>query len=140
MTQPVHASVVALHIGGRWRGVLIRGQSGAGKSDLALRLMSLGAKLVVDDQAIIWNSQNSLYARSPATIAGKIELRGVGIIAQPHLNMARIWLVVDAVSEPPERHPDPQFCELCGVRVASIFLQLKQASAAQVVATALQAL
>lgn len=140
MTQPVHGTVVALYIKGQWRGVLIRGQSGTGKSDLALRLMSLGAQLVVDDQAIVWNSQDRLYASSPMTIAGKIEVRGLGIIACPYLPMARIWLVVDAIEDPPERYPEPLFVTLCGVAVPTLFVQLKYASAAQVVASAIESL
>ncbi len=45
MRQPLHGTVVALRCKGQWRGVMICGPSGAGKSDLALRLMTMGARL-----------------------------------------------------------------------------------------------
>lgn len=140
MTQPVHASVVSFYMHGQWRGVLIRGHSGSGKSDLALRLISAGARLVVDDQAIVWNSQGGLYATAPATIAGKIEVRGLGILSQPYLPVTRIWLVIDAATQTPERYPEPVVSHLHGVSVPSLFVQLTHASATQVVTTALEAL
>src|SRR5262249_13386596 len=65
----VHGTTVAL----QGEGVLLRGPSGSGKSDLALRLIDGGARLVADDQTEIERTPNGLMACSPATIAGKIE-------------------------------------------------------------------
>lgn len=140
MRQPVHGTVVALRCKGQWRGVLICGPSGAGKSDLALRLMAMGARLVVDDQAIIWADNGHVYARSPQTISGKIEVRGVGILPASPLAFVRLSLVVQAQLEAPERLPDQQFIKLDGVRVTSMDLRLLHASAPHVVASALEAL
>lgn len=99
----IHASCVA--IGGR--GVLLTGPSGAGKSDLALRLIDRGAVLVSDDGVAIVRRDDRLIASPPATIAGKIEVRGIGITALPFAAEAplALWVALDAA---PERMPpDP---------------------------------
>jgi serine kinase of HPr protein (carbohydrate metabolism regulator) len=104
----VHGTTVALE----GEGVLLRGPSGSGKSDLALRLIDAGARLVADDQTELTRTVNGLTARSPATIAGKIEVRGVGILRVATVPSALVRLVVDLV--PPdrvERLPEPKFCE-----------------------------
>src|SRR3546814_19751231 len=75
----IHASCVAPGHG----GVLILGQSGQGKSDLALRLMDRGARLVADDRCDIWHEPGRLWCRPPETLARKIEVRGIGIIERP---------------------------------------------------------
>ena len=71
--QPLHATVVATRLDGAWRGVLIQGRSGAGKSDLALRLMQKGWRLVGDDWVEVFACKSALYAVAPATIAGRVE-------------------------------------------------------------------
>lgn len=104
----VHGTTVALE----GVGVLLRGPSGSGKSDLALRLIDGGARLVADDQTELTRSADGLVARAPATIAGRMEARGVGILRVPTVASAPVRLVVDMV--PPdrvERLPEPQFCE-----------------------------
>ncbi len=105
----VHGTTVAL--GGE--GVLLRGPSGSGKSDLALRLIDGGgACLVADDQTELSRAPNGLMARSPASIAGKMEVRGVGILRVPTVASAPVRLVVDLVpAGSVERLPEPQFCE-----------------------------
>ena len=75
----IHASCVA--IGGR--GVLLLGKSGVGKSDLALRLIAEGARLVADDRTILFAIRGALHAKAPETIKGLLEIRGVGIVAFP---------------------------------------------------------
>jgi HPr kinase/phosphorylase len=95
---------------------LLRGDSGAGKSDLALRFLALPPgpdsepKLIADDQVCIEASAaGELLASAPATLAGKIEVRGLGILETPHLAQGRLVLVVDLVSdaEVPRMPPDP---------------------------------
>ena len=56
----VHASVIAKWRAGRWLGVLLYGDSGSGKSDLALRALQAGWRLVADDYALAWRSGDSL--------------------------------------------------------------------------------
>ena len=91
MSTNIHASCVA--IGGK--GVLLLGKSGAGKSDLALRLIDGGAKLVADDRCELFLRGGKLYARAPDSIAGLIEMRGLGIIALPHVKSACVTLAVE---------------------------------------------
>lgn len=73
-------------------GVLLLGESGSGKSDLALRLMGMGALLVADDRCEIFFDR-VLRARAPSNMAGLMEIRGLGIAALPHAPAARIALV-----------------------------------------------
>jgi serine kinase of HPr protein (carbohydrate metabolism regulator) len=96
----LHASCVA--IGGR--AVLLKGGSGAGKSDLALRLIDRGAMLVADDSTLVRPAGGGLVARAPATIAGLIEVRGIGIVAFPHVDDVPVVMVV-VLDQPGERLP-----------------------------------
>jgi hypothetical protein len=86
----IHASCVAIGA----QGVLLLGKSGAGKSDLALRLIDDGARLVADDRTILYVIGGALYARAPASIKGLLEIRGLGIIELPVRAHVKIALVV----------------------------------------------
>ena len=104
----VHGTTVALE----GQGVLLRGPSGSGKSDLALRLIDSGAHLVADDQTELTRNADVLIAGSPASIVGRMEVRGVGILGVPAVPSAPLRLVVDLVApDRVERLPRPQFCE-----------------------------
>lgn len=71
------------------------GKSGSGKSDLALRLIAMGAQLVADDRTDLFVKKGILYAKAPSRIAGLLEVRGVGIIAIPCAQQAKVTLVAD---------------------------------------------
>jgi hypothetical protein len=86
-------------------GVLLLGRSGAGKSDLALRLMALGAELVADDRSDLFVLRGRLYAKAPAAIAGLMEVRGVGILSLPFAKKTAIGLVV-RLGKSPKRLPE----------------------------------
>jgi hypothetical protein len=102
----IHASCVA--IGGK--GVLILGDSGAGKSDLALRLIDGGARLVADDRCDLFVRAGKLCASPPPRIAGLLELRGIGIVAQPYARITSVVMAVRLTQNPPgTRHPKPAF-------------------------------
>ncbi len=96
-----HGTAVALGA----EAALIRGASGSGKSDLALRCISMApsalipaqARLVADDQVLIERNDSGLVATCPAQIRGKIEVRGIGIVAVEAVPAARLVLVVDLV-------------------------------------------
>lgn len=139
-TPTVHASAVALRLRGAWRGVLIRGASGAGKSDLALRLMDIGGRLIGDDYVHLWTSSGRLFATAPARISGLIEVRGLGIRPVTPLKTASISLVIDLIDHAAERMPEPQGLKLCGVDVPLLQLDPHPASAASLVIRALEAL
>lgn len=102
----LHAGLIACWSGGSWRGALIEGASGAGKSDLALRCLDAGFRLVADDRTIIWSSEGRVYGRAPETLFGLIEARGVGVLPEPALAYCEVVLV--AVCGPAERLPEPQ--------------------------------
>jgi len=97
----IHASCVQIaEAGARFgapssAGVLLIGKSGAGKSDLALRLIGRGALLVSDDRTDIFLRRGKLMASAPHTIAGLIEIRGLGIAELPRARGVPVALVVD---------------------------------------------
>jgi HPr kinase/phosphorylase len=78
-------------------GILIQGPSGSGKSDLALRLIDSGARLVSDDQTLLTEKAGQLIASSPATISGIMEVRGIGLIHIHTRSEAAIGLIIDLV-------------------------------------------
>jgi serine kinase of HPr protein (carbohydrate metabolism regulator) len=95
---------------------LITGKSGAGKSDLALRCLATAPSqlipapvhLVADDRVLISAVNGRVRAKAPDSIAGKLEVRGLGIIDVPFLLSADIVLIVELVaSGAVERLPDP---------------------------------
>lgn len=113
------------------RGVLLRGPSGSGKSDLALRLIDSGANLVADDRVELAREGNSLIARAPESLSGRMEVRGIGIVSVPTVQRAALVLVVDLV--PPEqvpRMPDPGRWTHLGISMPLIALHALEASAA----------
>jgi serine kinase of HPr protein (carbohydrate metabolism regulator) len=138
--QPIHATAVARHTPAGWRGVLIQGPSGIGKSDLALRLIGQGWRLIADDWTHLWASDGALYAAAPATITGKIEVRGLGIVAVPLRPLARIMLAIQCTHDAVERLPESATWTWDSVTIPRLRLDPRPASAGQVVATALGAL
>ena len=131
----VHASCVAL--GGR--GVLLRGAPGAGKSDLALRLIEAGAALVSDDRVALNERGDALFAAPPARIAGLLEVRGLGIVTMAYLSRCPVHLAVDlAAPETVERMPAVRTIALEGHRVARLALAPFEASTPAKIRLALQ--
>ena len=111
--------------------VLLRGPSGSGKSDLAIRLIDRGALLVADDQVELESRGGELWARPPATIAGRIEARGLGLMTLPYVAKARVRLVVElAPKDAIPRLPEAASSELEGVRLPLYRLTAFEASAA----------
>ncbi|ALL12058.1 HPr kinase/phosphorylase [Caulobacter henricii] len=114
-----HAGLIARRLAGRWRGVLIEGPSGIGKSDLALRALAEGFHLVADDRTLVFASGGRPYGRAPDSLAGLIEVRGLGVIQTPDLAFAEIALVVRCLAAPEavERLPPQQVTTICGLDV-----------------------
>jgi serine kinase of HPr protein (carbohydrate metabolism regulator) len=141
----VHGTAIAV----AGRAVLLRGPSGAGKSDLALRLIAGGGRfpglagepvLIADDQVQLWVADGRLVVAAPETIAGRLEIRGVGIVTVPHAREARLALVVDLV--PPAqvpRLPEPESVVFLGVSVPRLSLESRSAGAPLKVLAALAA-
>ena len=134
--ETVHASTVAMD----GRAVLIMGASGAGKSDLTLRLLDRGFVLVSDDQTIVRKDGARLIATAPPTIAGKLEIRGIGIVDMDHVTDVPVALIVDLTSEI-QRLPDPnRERPILGVPVPLISIDAMAASAPSKVSLALDRL
>jgi serine kinase of HPr protein (carbohydrate metabolism regulator) len=104
----IHASCVAFDEQGQLLAVLLMGPAGSGKSDLALRLIDDGAKLIADDQTLLRVEGERLMASAPESIAGLMEVRHVGLMQMPHIQSAAVALQIDlaASHEKLERLPD----------------------------------
>lgn len=119
----VHAGLVARRDAGRWRGVLITGPSGAGKSDLALRCLAHGFRLIADDRVVLWRSGDRLFGKAAEPLRDLIELRGLGVLPEPAVDLAEIALVVEcAARETIERLPDPAHQTLLGAPIPRLLL------------------
>jgi serine kinase of HPr protein (carbohydrate metabolism regulator) len=106
------------------KGVLLSGRSGSGKSDLALRLIDRGAKLISDDYTMLQNRDGRLIGSPPPNIAGKIEVRGIGLIEHPFEAEAIVHLLVTLDGEM-ERMPPEMDEERVFVQVALPVLKLR---------------
>lgn len=131
--ETVHASTVAIE----GRAVLITGPSGSGKSDLALRLLDRGFTLVSDDQTLIKRDGERLLASAPATIAGKLEIRGIGIVEMEAVSDVPVALIVELTSDIQRLPDDARERPLLGVPLPLISIDAMTASAPSKVALAL---
>ena len=105
-------------------GVLLRGPSGSGKSDLALRLIDGGAKLVADDHVeLSLDAAGRVMARVPKTLAGLLEVRGIGILRMDSIRTAPVGLVVDLTPDDQvERLPEIETCVLLDQHIRRLAL------------------
>ena len=120
----LHATAVA--IGGV--AVLIEGPSGSGKSDLALRLIDRGAVLISDDQTLLIRAGPRLLARPPQTIAGKLEIRGVGILSMPYVADIPVAMLV-RLQDQVQRMPDRRIRRIAGIDVPEVAIEPFHSSA-----------
>ena len=145
----IHATCVAID----GRGVLILGPPGSGKSSLALRLIDTpgfgvsgvlkSALLVADDQVEIKRKNGLLLASAPANLAGKIEIRGLGIVPLRAVDSSEVSLAVrlapaSAIERMPE--PDQSVIELLGVTLPLMLVDGESAVAPSRVRAALDQL
>ncbi len=130
----LHATCIVLH----GRAALIRGGSGTGKSDLALRCIGLvpappwpgPAMLLADDRVDVTREAGRLVARPPASLTGLIEVRGVGILPVPYVGRGDVALIADLDAPAGPRLPDPWPSEhLLGISVPILALRAFEASA-----------
>jgi serine kinase of HPr protein (carbohydrate metabolism regulator) len=132
----LHGTCVS--VGGE--GVLILGEPGSGKSALALRLIDepgygisgvvLRSELVADDQVIVIRDQDRLMASAPATLRGKLEIRGLGIVTlatQPSVALALVVKLQDRSAI--ERLPEPATFDILGVALPLVEIDGKLPSA-----------
>ena len=110
-------------------GLLIRGQSGSGKSDLALRLIDSGATLISDDLTICKKIGDYLYLYPHSNTKGLLEVREIGIMTVPYVENIKLTLVVELVEEEFERIPAMMSCNILGIKFPKIKLFGKSSSA-----------
>jgi HPr kinase/phosphorylase len=111
MTQ-IHATCIDID----GMAVLLRGAPGSGKSDLALRLIDGGARLVADDRVDLEVRDGRVVASAPAEIAGLFEVRGLGVLATEHIAESPLGAIVDLVAaEAVERIPEEAAEDILGV-------------------------
>jgi len=132
-SETVHASTVAMD----GRAVLISGPSGSGKSDLTLRLLDRGFTLVSDDQTIVRREDDRLIASPPPNIAGKLEIRGIGIVEMEHVSDIPVALLVELTSDIQRLPDDNRERPILGVSLPLISVDAIAASAPYKVALAL---
>lgn len=110
-------------------GILIRGQSGSGKSDLALRLIDSGATLISDDLTICKKIGDYLYLYPHSKTKGLLEVREIGIMTVPYVENIKLTLVVELVEEEFERIPRVTNCSILGLKLPKIKMYGKGSSA-----------
>ena len=150
MAENSRAVIPGTTISRRGRAALIRGSPGSGKSDLALRALTLPLQLpgetdavtfefVSDDQTVIERRSGGLLVSAPETIAGLIEVRGVGIIDWPHRDNVPLQLVADTGAQTIRRLPEAAqtHCQLLEVVVDRIDISAVETSAVVKLAIAL---
>jgi HPr kinase/phosphorylase len=133
--ERLHATAIAVG----QRAVIIRGASGSGKSDLALRCLALPAsqliaspaRLVSDDQVVVTRDGLSLSVTAPQTLLGRLEVRGLGILEADPVQDAKAVLIVDLVEKNEiERYPDPwPTFEILGLLVPRLAISAFESSA-----------
>lgn len=131
--ETVHASSVA----SEGRAVLITGPSGSGKSDLTLRLLDRGFTLVSDDQTIVRKDGGRLLASAPPNIAGKLEIRGIGIVEVERVDHVPVALIVELTSDIQRLPDDSRERPILGVKLPLITIDAMTASAPSKVALGL---
>jgi HPr kinase/phosphorylase len=133
----LHGSCVALGEA----GLLLLAPPGGGKSDLALRLLGQGALLVADDQVEVSMDGAALMAAPPAVLAGRLEVRGLGLLEGLPWAPARLALAVELASrEAVPRLPEPASWSVLGATLPLLRLDGRAPSAPDVLRRALDVL
>jgi serine kinase of HPr protein (carbohydrate metabolism regulator) len=134
MREMLHGSAVAIN----GHAILMLGLTGSGKSDLALRLIDRGAMLISDDIVGTESADDQLILSVAPNIAGKIEVRGIGICTTDYLPFAPLRLVVELSHEVDRMPPDNQCAAIGNFWIPMVKLDPFQPSSALKVEWALR--
>ena len=127
-TKQIHASMLKINN----KGVLIKGKSGCGKSDLALRLLAdKNVYLVADDVVSLFIENNKVCGKAPENLQGLLEVRGVGVVKIPYVEQASVDLVINLIDNPSEIERMPKIAHenILGLEIEQIDLYAKECSA-----------
>ena len=97
----IHGSSIEIN----GKGVIILGKSGAGKSSLAIKLISLGANFIADDQTLIELKDDKLIISKPSTTPSLIEARGIGLIQVPLIRVSELFYFIKIIDQDLPRLP-----------------------------------
>ena len=97
----LHGTAVTVGV----RGLLILGPSGSGKSRLALKMIALGANLVSDDRVWLNKIGTGFELQAPEQIRGRIEARGLGLLASKYKTPVPLSYCLDLSLENKARLP-----------------------------------
>jgi len=122
--KTIHATSVVIEDS----GVLIVGNSGLGKSDLALRLIDSGATLISDDITICKKVDDSIFLFSPLQTRGLLEVREVGIMTVPYVDNIKLFLIVELVDHEIERLPSKKMGKFMNLNISKIKIYGKNSS------------
>lgn len=135
-SETLHGTTVAKD----GRAVIITGRSGAGKSDLALRLIDRGFVLVSDDQTYLKVANGRLVAAAPPAIKGRLEVRGIGIVEVESVDDMPVCLFVELASEIERLPEDGRERLILGAKIPLVSIDALTASAPAKVGIALDLL
>jgi serine kinase of HPr protein (carbohydrate metabolism regulator) len=119
MAAPDSAIIQASAVAIDGRAVAIRGQPGSGKSSLTLALIDRGAVLIGDDGVRLERANSRLFACPPPNIAGKLEIRNVGLVEFP-TSSAPLALVLDLSPNAQRFREQAEPCALLGIEIPTI--------------------
>lgn len=132
-----HGTAVARQIDGTWRAVMLRGASGSGKSDLALRLLDRGWSLVADDRVVLRAGEEDVWASSPPSLAGRLAVAGLGVVKVEFIDEAPLAMLAQLESSPESFPLDSGLRTVCGRAVPVVRLNAFWPSAPLIVEQAL---
>ena len=137
MKEPkqIHATCIAIDD----HGILLRGPTASGKSDLALRLIGSGAMLIADDRVNLNVDPKGLRASAPTILKGLLEVRNIGVLGFPSKENVFVSLVCDLVRpEQIERMPQYKNTRILGIKLPHVLISPFETSSVTKVQLALK--